>query len=56
MFRERLINEELRTGGSQKPVLDQAMSQILIRKEVLRFVTSLSGSVAAKAAEQGLLK
>lgn len=35
---------------------DPAVDQLLIRREVLRFVTNLSGSVAAKAAEQGMLK
>ena len=35
---------------------DQIVDHSLIRKEVLRFVTNLSGSVAAKAAEQGMLK
>jgi rapamycin-insensitive companion of mTOR len=34
---------------------DPLSSQILIRREVLRFITNLSGSVAARAAEQGLL-
>ena len=32
------------------------VDHLLIRREVLRLVTNLSGSVAAKAAEQGMLK
>ena len=31
------------------------MTQVAIRREILRFVTNLSGSVAARSAEQGLL-
>jgi len=43
-------------GVPVKEVSEPIADQVLIRKEVLRFVTNLSGSVAAKAAEQGMLK
>ena len=42
--------------GALKEVTEPVADQVLIRREVMRFVTNLSGSVAAKAAEQGMLK
>lgn len=42
--------------GVSKEVTEPVADQDLIRREVMRFVTNLSGSVAAKAAEQGMLK
>ncbi|KAI1280892.1 Rapamycin-insensitive companion of mTOR [Halotydeus destructor] len=43
------------SASSLEAATVEASSQILVRREVLRFITNLSGSVAAKAAEQGLL-
>ena len=42
--------------GMLREVIEPVADQLLIRREVMRFVTNLSGSVAAKAAEQGMLK
>lgn len=41
-------------GSTQSPI-HPVMDQVSIRKEILKLVTNLSGSVAARNAEQGML-